>query len=44
MANVSNFTKHALAALAALFITGMLMVNGLAQTQPEVHSIAGILA
>jgi hypothetical protein len=44
MANVSNFTKHALAALAALFITGTLMVNGLAQTQPEVHSIAGILA
>jgi hypothetical protein len=44
MLNVSSFAKHALAALAALFITGTLMVNGLAQTQPEVHSIAGILA
>jgi len=44
MSNTSTFMKHALAAVAALFITGTLMVNGLAQTQPEVHSIAGILA
>lgn len=44
MSNVSNLMKHALAAVAALFITSTLLVNGLAQTQPEVHSVAGILA
>ena len=44
VSNVSNLMKHVLAALAAMFITGTLMVNGLAQTQPEVHSVAGILA
>jgi hypothetical protein len=44
VSNVSNLMKHALAALAAMFITGTLMINGLAQSQPEVHSVAGILA
>lgn len=44
MLNVSGFMKHALAALAAVFITGTLMVNGLAHTPAQVHSVAGILA
>ncbi|GEM_PF-3934799 len=44
MLNVSNVMKHGLAALAALFITGTLMVNGLAYTPEQVNSVAGILA
>jgi hypothetical protein len=44
MLNVSHFMKHALAALAAVFITGTLMVHSLAQTPEQIHSVAGILA
>ncbi|HWK40555.1 MAG TPA: hypothetical protein VNR60_01365 [Croceibacterium sp.] len=44
MLNVSNVMKHGLAALAALFITGTLLANGLAHTPAQVHSVAGILA
>lgn len=44
MSNVSYFMRHALAAVAAVLITGTLMVNGLAQSAPEVSSVAGILA
>jgi len=44
MTNVSHLMKHALAALAAVFITGTLMVHGLAQSPTEVRAATGILA
>ncbi|MEO6042021.1 MAG: hypothetical protein ABIP41_08980 [Croceibacterium sp.] len=44
MYGFSNFARHALAAVAAVFISGMLMVNSLAVSAQEVHSVAGILA
>ena len=40
----SNFARHAMAAVAALAITGFLAVNSLAVSASEVHSVAGILA
>ncbi|MEO6153001.1 MAG: hypothetical protein ABIT09_10805 [Croceibacterium sp.] len=44
MTNFSNFTRQALAAVAAVFISGMLMVNSLGVSAQEVHSVVGILA
>ena len=42
--NVSYFAKHLMAAVAAVFVTGFLMVNSLAVSAQETHSIVGILA
>ena len=44
MSNLSFYAKHAMAALAAVFVSGLLMVNSLAVSAHEVHSVAGILA
>ncbi|MEO6389015.1 MAG: hypothetical protein ABIT16_03705 [Croceibacterium sp.] len=44
MTNVSYFMRHALAVVGALFISGTLLVNGLAVSAAQVHSVAGILA
>ena len=41
---ISNFAQHALAAIGALAITGLLFANTLAVQAAEVHSVAGILA
>jgi hypothetical protein len=41
---MSGFFRHALAAVSAVFISGLLMVNSLAVSAHEVHSVAGILA
>ena len=44
MSGFSSFVRHALAAVSAVFISGLLMVNSLAVSTHEVHSVAGILA
>ena len=44
MTTFSNITRNVMAAVAAVFISGMLMVNSLAVSASEVHSVAGILA
>ena len=44
MSGFSNFARHALAAVSAIFISGLLMVNSLAVSAHEVQSVAGILA
>jgi hypothetical protein len=44
MSGFSNFARHALAAVSAVMISGLLMVNSLAVSAHEVHSVAGILA
>ena len=44
MSGFSSFARHALAAISAVFITGLLMVNSLAVQAHEVQSVAGILA
>ena len=44
MTYISTFARHALAAGAAIFISGILMVNSLAVSAQEIHSVAGILA
>ncbi|MNC91187.1 hypothetical protein D3C83_73950 [compost metagenome] len=44
MSGFSSFARHALAAISAVFISGLLMVNSLAVSAHEVHSVAGILA
>ena len=44
MSNFSYYAKHVMAALAAVFVSGLLMVNSLAVSAHEVSSIAGILA
>jgi hypothetical protein len=44
MTQFSNFARHAMAAFAAIAITGILAVNSLAVSAQEVHSVAGILA
>ena len=44
MQNFSFYAKHAMAGLAAVFISGLLLVNSLAVSAHEVHSVAGILA
>lgn len=41
---MQNFLKHAMAGVAAVFISGLLMVNSLAVSAHEVNSVAGILA
>ena len=41
---MSFYAKHFMAAVAAVFITGLLMVNSLAVSATEIHSVAGILA
>ncbi len=41
---MSFYAKHIMAAFAAVFVSGLLMVNSLAVSANEVHSIAGILA
>ena len=44
MSKISYYMRHVMAAAAALFISGTLMVNSLAVSAHEVHSVAGILA
>ena len=44
MSGFSHYLRHALAALGALTISGLLMVNGLTTSAHEVQSVAGILA
>jgi hypothetical protein len=44
MTGISMFARNAFAAVAAVFISGMLMVNSLAVSANEVHSVVGILA
>lgn len=44
MSGFSSFVRHALAAVGAVFISGLLLVNSLAVSAHEVHSVAGILA
>jgi hypothetical protein len=44
MSGFSHFARHALAAFSAIMISGLLMINSLAVSAQEVHSVAGILA
>lgn len=44
MSDLSHYVRHSLAALGAVFISGLLMVNSLAVSAHEVSSVAGILA
>jgi len=44
MQNLSHLLRHAMAGVAAVFISGLLMVNSLAVSANEVSSVAGILA
>jgi hypothetical protein len=44
MSNFSNYLRHAVAAVAAVFVSGLLMVNSLAVSANEVSSVVGILA
>jgi len=44
MSGFSMFARHALAVVSAIFISGLLMVNSLAVSAQEVHSVVGILA
>ena len=44
MSGFSHYVRHALAALGAVMISGLLIVNSLAVSAHEVHSVAGILA
>jgi len=44
MSGLSHFARHALAVVSAVFISGLLLVNSLAVSAQEVHSVAGILA
>ena len=44
MSGFSQYVRHALAAAAALLISGALMVNSLAVSAQQVGSVAGILA
>lgn len=44
MSGFSYYMRHALAALGAVVISGVLMVNSLAVSAEEVHSVMGILA
>jgi hypothetical protein len=41
---MTYYAKHFMAAVAAVFISGLLMVNSLAVSANEVTSVAGILA
>jgi hypothetical protein len=44
MSNFSHYLRHVMAGVAAVFVSGLLMVNGLAVSAHEVSSVAGILA
>ena len=44
MSGISNYMRHALAAVAAIAISTTLVANTLAVNTNEVHSVAGILA
>ena len=44
MSNFSVYLRHAMAAAAAVFISGLLFVNSLAVSAHEVNSVVGILA
>lgn len=44
MTQISQFVRQGMAVFGALLISGMLMVNTLAVSTSEVHSVAGILA
>ena len=44
MSGFSMFARHALAVVSAIFISGLLMVNSLAVSAQEAHSVVGILA
>jgi hypothetical protein len=44
MSGFSHYVRHALAAVGALMISGLLMVNSLSVSANEVSSVAGILA
>ena len=44
MSQFSELAKHVMAGLAAVFVSGLLMVNSLAVSAHEVNSVAGILA
>ena len=44
MSGFSHYLKHVMAAVAAVFVSGLLMVNSLAVSAHEVSSVAGILA
>lgn len=44
MPGFSHFARHALAMVSAVFVSGLLLVNSLAVSAHEVHSVAGILA
>ena len=44
MSGFSHYVKHAMAAAAAVFVSGLLFVNSLAVSAQEVQSVAGILA
>ena len=44
MSNFTYYLRHAMAGVAAVFVSGLLMVNSLAVSATEVSSVAGILA
>ena len=44
MSGFSQYMKHAMAAAAAVFVSGLLFVNSLAVSAHEVSSVSGILA
>ena len=44
MSNLSYYLRHVMAGVAAVVVSGLLMVNSLAVSATEVHSVAGILA
>ena len=41
---MQNVFRNLMAGVAAVFVSGMLIVNSLAVSAHEVHSVAGILA
>ena len=41
---MQNVFRNLMAGVAAVFVSGLLMVNSLAVSATEVHSVAGILA
>lgn len=44
MSDFSHYARHAFAAVGAIMISGLLMINSLAVSTTEIHSVAGILA
>ena len=41
---MQNVFRHVMAGVAAVFVSGLLLVNSLAVSAHEVNSVAGILA